>query len=263
MTSFNYTPIGYYQSSKLNPYEAARQSSRKSTHQGKIVLNKGQNYEQALDQLAGFNYIWLIYDFHHNKNWKPKVTPPRTLPRGPKKMGVFATRSPYRPNPIGLSCVKLVKINNLTLTIEGADLLNDTPILDIKPYLAYVDSIPKAKTGWLKNIEKYRFLIKFSRKAKKQILWLKNHQVGEVEDFIRIHLEYEPTNTKKKRITKDKTHFIIAYRTWRIRYKIINKTITILDIFSGYSQHELNGADDIYGDKNTHQEFNKEFHSSF
>lgn len=256
-----FIPIGIYKSKKENPYEAARQSSNKSKNLGEINLNSGKNFEQALQGLDSFNYIWIIYEFHHNQNWKPMVSPPRTLPRGPKKIGVFATRSPYRPNPIGMSCVRLISINKLKLIVEGADLLNNTPILDIKPYLVYADSIPKAKMGWLKNIEKYKFQISFSKIADNQINFLDRYGVSQIRDFIHIQLEYEPKNNKKKRIVrlKNSNELVIAYRTWRIQYRIQNKKILIQKIFSGYSTNELHNSSDPFQDKYIHIEFNKKY----
>src|SRR6266404_1671756 len=96
-------PIGIFKASSKHPYEARRQAADDSGNSwGEIHLNPGQDFEQAVEDLEGFERIWIIYQFHHNTDWKPKVTPPR----GPRiKRGVFATRAPYRPNALGLSCV--------------------------------------------------------------------------------------------------------------------------------------------------------------
>lgn len=117
------------------------------------MLSEGHNFEQALEDLAGFEKIWLIYWFDQNKNWKPKVL----VPRGPAvKRGVFATRSPHRPNPIGLSLVDLVEIKGRNLLVTNVDLLDNTPILDIKPYLPYTDAYPHAKAGWVDELTSER-----------------------------------------------------------------------------------------------------------
>src|SRR5688572_21498460 len=106
-------PIGTFHTDSKFPYEARRQAAADSANSlGEIRLEPGQDFEQALEDLEGFERIWIVYQFHHNSEWKPKVMPPR----GPRiKRGVFATRAPYRPNPLGLSCVRLVRVEGLTV----------------------------------------------------------------------------------------------------------------------------------------------------
>ena len=103
-TKSNYTfkPIGVFKSSQVEPYQASRQPDELS-EPGTIVLNPKNNFEQALKNLNQCTHLWIIYAFHHNENWKPQVTTPRSK----NKIGVFATRAPYRPNPIGITCVKI------------------------------------------------------------------------------------------------------------------------------------------------------------
>ncbi len=117
-----------------------------------IELVNGKNFDQALAGLQGFERIWVLSWMHLNDGWKPTVTPPR----GPKeRQGVFATRSPHRPNPIALSCLKLVKIDGRVLHVNGIDLLDGTPVLDIKPYVPYADAFPDSKAGWLDSLEQF------------------------------------------------------------------------------------------------------------
>ena len=158
-------PIGYLQSELNWRYETPRQGVLAGDNMSVIKLEPGQNFEQAAKDLEGFDRIWVIYNFHLNKNWKPQVTPPRYTR---KKIGVFATRAPYRPNHIGLSCVKLVKVDGLNVYIAGADILNGTPILDIKPYLPYSDSFPDSATGWVKSGFDNRYEVIFEEEAEKQ-----------------------------------------------------------------------------------------------
>ena len=152
-------PIGYLRTTANKRYEAPRQPGSSDVDlPGRVILNDGQNFEQALKDLDGFSKIWLIYWFDRNENWKPMVTPPR----GPAvKRGVFATRAPYRPNPIGLSLVDLVEIKGRTLYVANVDLLDKTPILDIKPYLPYAEAYPDAKAGWLEGLADSDFTINF------------------------------------------------------------------------------------------------------
>ena len=106
--------------------------------------------ETVLRDLEGFDRIWLIFAFHQSEGWAPLVQPPRG-PRG--KRGVLATRSPHRPNAIGLSSVELVAVEGRTLRLRGVDLLDGTPVLDLKPYVPYADAFPGARAGWIDAVD--------------------------------------------------------------------------------------------------------------
>jgi tRNA-Thr(GGU) m(6)t(6)A37 methyltransferase TsaA len=103
----------------------------------------------AWRDLAGFERIWLVFAFHRSEGWKAEVRPPR----GGGKRSVLATRSPHRPNAIGLSAVELVALEEGVLRVRGMDLLDGTPILDIKPYVPYADAFPTARAGWIDAID--------------------------------------------------------------------------------------------------------------
>jgi tRNA-Thr(GGU) m(6)t(6)A37 methyltransferase TsaA len=104
----------------------------------------------VLRDLEGFERVWLIFVFHLSEGWTPLVQPPR----GPKtRRGVLATRSPHRPNAIGLSAVDLVAIEGRTLHLRGVDLLDGTPVLDLKPYVPYADAFPSARAGWIDAVD--------------------------------------------------------------------------------------------------------------
>lgn len=106
-------------------------------------------FTPCLKDLAGFEYVWVLAWMHLNEHWKPQVVPPR----GPKiARGVFATRAPHRPNPIALSALRLVGVQRNVVRVLGIDLLDGTPVLDIKPYVPYADAFPGAKAGWLDEI---------------------------------------------------------------------------------------------------------------
>ena len=205
-TKIELTPIGYFRSSQVHPYEAGRQPDDHHSV-GVIELEAGHNFEQALSGLEGCERIWIVFLFHHNDHWNPMVLPPRGTDQ---KVGVFATRSPYRPNPVGISCVKVAKIDKLRITVEGADILDGSPILDIKPYVAYADSFPGSEPEWLKNAERY--LVEFSELADKQLQFLDSLGATQLRGFLIHQLEYEPTNAKKKRVKEKSEGFVIAYR---------------------------------------------------
>jgi tRNA-Thr(GGU) m(6)t(6)A37 methyltransferase TsaA len=118
-------PIGTIHSELKHRYETPRQGVLVKENIAVIHLDPKNNFEQAVKDLDGFDRIWIIYQFHLNKNWKPLVTPPRHTRN---KVGVFATRAPFRPNQIGLSCVKLEKVEGLTIYISETDILDGSPI---------------------------------------------------------------------------------------------------------------------------------------
>ena len=144
------TPVAYYHGPFGSKFGIPRQSSLVPDVQGRIVFTESYRVREALRGLDGFSHLWLIWGFSANKpakgEWQPTVRPPRL--GGNTAMGVWATRSPYRPNPLGLSCVKLEKVDDMELVVSGADLADNTPIYDIKPYLSYADSQPQARCGF-------------------------------------------------------------------------------------------------------------------
>lgn len=248
-------PIGFFKSQSKHPYEVRRQASADTSESiGEIKLTPNRNFEQALEDLEGFERIWIIYQFHQNEDWKPKVMPPR----GPRvKRGVFATRAPYRPNPIGISCVKLVKAEGLTVTIQGHDLLDGTPILDIKPYIPYADAFPEAKVGWLEDIENEKWTVEFSTHAEKQIQWLEQNGVTQIRGFIQSQLEFDPLDHKRKRVVKTGESLQLAYRTWRANFQTQAGRILVESVVSGYSPGDLEIAVDAYNDKELHRAFQR------
>jgi len=144
--SIEMQPIGVVHSPFKERFTAPRQANLATPAKGRIELNGGLNFEQALTDLDNFTHIWVIYWMHLNQGWNPTVMPPRG---SDIRRGLFSTRAPHRPNSIGLSAVTLTSIKKRTLFIEGLDILDGTPVLDIKPYLPYADSIQGASHGWL------------------------------------------------------------------------------------------------------------------
>ena len=145
-----------------------RQSGLVESLQAQIVFEEGFRNADAVRGLEGFSHIWLIWQFSRavRETWSPTVRPPRL--GGNERMGVFATRSPFRPNAIGLSCVKLERIEldsrlGPVLHVSGADLMDGTPIFDIKPYLPYCDSHPEAAGGWTDEAEHRRLQVAFPK----------------------------------------------------------------------------------------------------
>lgn len=247
-------PIGVFRCAARYPYDAARQPPESHGGGGVIHLQARRNLEVAARDLSGFSRIWIVYVFHHNTSWKPLVLPPR----GDRKVGVFATRAPYRPNPIGLSCVELRGVDGLRIEVGQHDLLDETPVLDIKPYLPYADSFSEVATGWLEGVAPARWQVNYQPSALPQADWLES-RIGEaLAAFVSQQLGESPMDARRKRIRAlDDGQWEIAYRTWRVRYVIDEAAhvVSVVDITTGYSPAELADQHDPYLDKGTHREF--------
>lgn len=257
--SILFTPIGVFRCAQQRPYDAARQGALARGNPGRVVLHAGQNFQQALRDLEGFSHVWLIFHFHQNSGWKPLVMPPR----GDRKVGVFASRAPYRPNPIGLSCVRLVEVRGRTVHVADHDLLDGTPILDIKPYIPYADSIPDARTGWLEALEaEAGWTVRFGPPALQRLRWLEAHGVANLELFLARQLLDAPLDGRRKRVKPlGGDTWEIAYRTWRARFTVYeaDASIWVESVYSGYSIGELCGENDPHGDKAVHRAFRAAF----
>lgn len=154
-------PIAFIENDYTEKFGIPRQSGLVGLF-SRIVFIEKYSDENALRGLEEFTHLWLIWEFSEaNAGFSPTVRPPRL--GGNVRKGVFATRSPYRPNPLGLSVVKLERIDRGVITVSGADLMNGTPVFDIKPYLPYVDSVPEASNGWALAEHKGALQVEFPR----------------------------------------------------------------------------------------------------
>ena len=145
------TPIAHIRSDFSEKFGIPRQSGLVEELTAAVVFEPEYRDPSALRGLEGFSHLWLIWEFSRSRGWSPTVRPPRL--GGNKRLGVFATRSPFRPNPLGLSCVRLVEVwqdraLGPVLVVAGADLMDGTPIYDVKPYLPYADCKPDAVGGF-------------------------------------------------------------------------------------------------------------------
>ncbi len=155
-------PIAYIQTDFKEKFGIPRQSGRVPEAVGKIIFLPEYRNKDALRGLDEFSHIWIIFDFSlaHRQDWSPTVRPPRL--GGNKRVGVFATRSPFRPNNIGLSSVKLLKVDGDTLVVSGVDLLDGTPIYDIKPYIPYTDCHTEAKGSFAQKEQNHSLDVNIS-----------------------------------------------------------------------------------------------------
>ncbi len=191
---------------------------------GKIIFEKKYQVPEAFRGLEDFSHIWILWKFSkaEREAWSPTVRPP--LLGGNKRMGVFSTRSPFRPNPIGLSSVKLEKIEYTKdrgplLWVRGADLLDGTPIYDIKPYLAYADSHPDAVGGFTENLEERKLQVKVLSKEFDSLPKDKQTEIVKI-------LEQDPTPSYKK----DGEEYGMHYGEYEIKFYIEEKNLYITNI---------------------------------
>ncbi|MBQ8624030.1 MAG: tRNA (N6-threonylcarbamoyladenosine(37)-N6)-methyltransferase TrmO [Oscillospiraceae bacterium] len=164
---FSVKQIAHIENDFPSKFGIPRQSGLVNGMVSKIVFEPEYRNAEALRGIEGYSYLWLIWQFSEavRDTWSPTVRPPRL--GGNKRVGVFATRSPFRPNNLGLSSVKLVSVTDTSdkgkvLLVTGADLMNGTPIFDVKPYIAYTDSHPEAVSGFADEFVGYALTLDFS-----------------------------------------------------------------------------------------------------
>lgn len=161
-------PVGFIESVFKDKFGTPRQPGLASEAKAFVRILPQFQPEESLLGIEGFSHVWLVFLFHKNQNqgFHAKVHPPRA---GGKSLGVFATRSPHRPNPLGLSLVKLEKITNEGLAVSGVDLIDGTPIVDIKPYLPHVEALPEALGGWPLQETDQQLTVQYSDQAQEKL----------------------------------------------------------------------------------------------
>lgn len=247
-------PIGFFKGQRLNKSALPRQGHL-NQQLGQIDFEKGFDAKLALKGLEKMSHVWIIFSFHEAKSpAKPLVRPPRNPDI---QVGVWATRSPYRPNSIGLTLARVEKVEGKKLFLSHVDLLDQTPILDIKPYVTESDRPQKPKLGWIDEIQVWKY--RLSKKASAQILWLKENGLDEIEDVLESQFGTPPLQLKRKRVKKvpDSNTYMMSYRTWRFHFRVqtLKKTSHIISFTSGYSKEELQIKEDPYSDKDLHRRF--------
>ena len=165
MQRFEIAPVAHIESDFAEKFGIPRQSGLVDTLTARVVMEPPYRRMEAFREIAGFSHLWLIWQFSEalTQDFRPTVRPPRL--GGNRRVGVFASRAPYRPNGLGLSCVRLLRLEETDrgpeLVVAGADLLNGTPIFDIKPYLPYADSHPDALPGYTAQTVEHRLQVDF------------------------------------------------------------------------------------------------------
>jgi tRNA-Thr(GGU) m(6)t(6)A37 methyltransferase TsaA len=237
-------PIGHVRTSLDTKVEAARQPRASGGVRGRIELLPGRNYEHALADLEGWEYVWVLFWFDRNTGWRPKVLPPRS--RSGRK-GVFATRSPHRPNPLGLSAVRLERVDGLTLHVSDLDMLDGTPVLDLKPYVAYTDALVDAGAGWLGDAAPADpvppFVVEWDALAAEQAAWIEAHTAFALKERAAATLSLGPEPHPYRRIRRAGDGFVLAVKEWRVSFVVSERRVRVTRIASGYRKAELERAD--------------------
>jgi tRNA-Thr(GGU) m(6)t(6)A37 methyltransferase TsaA len=255
---YTFHPIGVVRSPFVDRASAPRQPSadaEASRKTGRIDLLPGHGYEDALDGLEEFTRAWVIFVFHKNveegRGWRPKVQPPRSA----TKRGLFATRSPHRPNPVGISAVRIDRIEGLAIHVSNLDLLDGTPVLDLKPYVAYADAHPEGRAGWLAAPDPIApWRVEFASPASAQLEWLLERGV-DLRPAIEAALALGPQPHAYRRIRSHGPGLRLALKEWRVDFAVAGEAqaspapdapatrrILVGRIASGYRDRQL--ADD-------------------
>lgn len=231
--NININPIGIVNSPYKEKFAIPRQPGLVDAAKGTIALLNDVNTLDSVRGLEQFSHIWLLFVFHGTQaqSWKPLVKPPRL--GGNKKIGVLATRSTFRPNPIGMSVVKLDSIEivkqNIILHISGMDLLDQTPIIDIKPYISYSDALPNACSGFAQHQPHIKLNITFSKHSR-QILTRLTQQRPELPLFIEQVLAQDPRPAYKKNKLDEKVYGMHLYNL-NIQWRMVDvETIEVIQI---------------------------------
>lgn len=222
---FTVKPIAYIKSDFSSKFGIPRQSGLVDELEAKIIFKKEYSVPDAFRGLEGYSHIWILWQFSEcaDKEWSPTVRPPRL--GGNKRMGVFASRSPFRPNSIGLSCVKLISIdeteeNCVVLTVSGADLLDGTPIFDIKPYLPYVDSHPEATGGFALQEKEGSLGIVFPDKLLEII-------PVDKQDALRAVLKQDP---RPQYQNDPERIYGLEFAGYDVRFYIVDNVLTVVEV---------------------------------
>lgn len=202
-----------------------RQSGIADELTARVVFEPKYRVPEAIRGIDGYSHLWLIWQFSESQrtDWSPTVRPPRL--GGNRRMGVFATRSPFRPNPIGLSSVRLIGIERTekegdVLIVAGADILNGTPIYDIKPYLAYTDSHPEATGGFSDPVREYALNVNISDELLCRIREDKRASLITV-------LRHDPRPSYQE---DDSREYGFKFSDYEIFFKVSNNTLTVTNI---------------------------------
>lgn len=232
MTDYKFSPIGFIHCCFKEKFGIPRQPSLVKIP-ATIEIETAYSNDDAFRELETFSHIWVIFVFHAiNNKWKSMVRPPRL--GGNKRVGVFASRSMFRPNPVGLSVVELEGIerkgDKIILNILGGDFLDLTPVLDIKPYIPYADAIESAKAGYALEQPEKKLNVNFSDKALSEIIVAEN-KYPKLKTMIEQVLQLDPRPAYLESNTKNiKNEFAMKLYDYDLKWQVNNDDIIVTDL---------------------------------
>lgn len=228
--------IAFARNGHTDKFGIPRQSREESPILTRIVFEPEYRSPEALRGIEGYSHLWLIWGFHTTE-WSPTVRPPRL--GGNTRMGVFATRSPFRPNPLGLSSVRLIGVEDGDLIVSGADVLDGTPIYDIKPYLSFSDCHEDARDGFAEETRDYQLrvdwddvgLILGEQRANHALITRLSHaktiQLEQVKDDIEYILSQDPRPGYQDDPERE---YKMDYAGWKVTFKVQKGTVLVKNI---------------------------------
>lgn len=235
-------PIGHVRSAKPLRFDARHQPDEAGAESNVVELVHTDAHRRAVQDLEGFTRIWLVWWFHLNSGWRPQVLPPR----GPsRRRGVLATRSPHRPNPIGLTAVQLLRVEGTRLHIGPCDLVDGTPILDIKPYIPAYDAFPGESSGWLGEVDALmaappRFRVVHGPLALEQAAWLGTRWHIDFRSRLDELLSRDPTPHRARRIRRRPGgRFEVGCGAWRAAFTVEGEVVTVHALDAAYPHRFL------------------------
>ena len=232
------TPIGVVHSPFRDKRSAPRQPAEARDVCGRIELYAQPGLRDALSDLDEWTHIWVLFWFHRNSSWRAKVQPPRSA----TKRGVFSTRSPYRPNPIGMSVLRLDRVCGSELHVRDLDILDGTPVLDLKPYVAYTDAVSAASAGWLTGSVADTgpsYEVEFVDRAQQQLQWLRPRAAIDLEALATSVLRAGPHPHAYRRIRVYSGYSVLGVKDFRLRFRVVGQTIEVFQIGTGYRARVL------------------------
>ena len=222
MTAYSFEQIGVIRSPYKEKFAVPRQPGLVADGGGELHFLPPYNVADAVRGLEGFSHLWLLFVFHQTMDggWRPTVRPPRL--GGNARMGVFATRSTFRPNPIGMSLVELKGIrcqkDQVILQLGSLDLVDATPIIDIKPYLPFAEAVPQALAGYAQNAPVADMPVYFTAEVQQQLLQLEK-QYPHIERFISQVLAQDPRPAYRKGEDVGKTYAVLLL-DFNVRWRV-------------------------------------------
>ncbi len=230
---FRFAPVGVVRSCFRQKFGIPRQAGLAPAAQATLELLPPYNQPAAVRGLEGFSHLWLIFVFHGTPagRWLPTVRPPRL--GGNRRLGVFASRSPFRPNPIGLSAVRLERVQigqgRVVLHLAGVDLLDGTPVLDIKPYLPYSDRIADAAGGFAPEAPEPGLAVDFSPQA---AAFCANWPDGDLRELI-VQILRQDTRPAYERENAEPQHYGMKLYDFDLRWEMHGGTAVVTEILAG------------------------------